>query len=369
MKRLLLAALLLLLAASASAQGQGTWVVGEGKSASCLAGTSAARADATLAATNDAYARCTAANDDWILVARFQLPGNETRGNPRDFVRCTPCAGKSGPGFQCTVRLLPQLCQQDGQPVASNADWNAPDRTREPAAAIPPGLQPPAEARGRRPAPSGVQAGDAAGCVAVSQAGNAQTLTNKCPDPIVVFWCVHSDGPRLGVAGCGANGNHYQHTATLPGKGSTSDPLTLPPDTSLDVDACFRGAGSQGRAGGTGADFCRTAKAGIVPEATTTTGKSGPETDTVPMVATSSGRSEEEACMRARIVGMEHGTPSACSCRLRGPVHVCQVQTSGPKPAHSVWRALRAEFMKRFGCRPELEKCAFPKNVGTGVRG
>jgi hypothetical protein len=182
-----------------------------------------------------------------------------------------------------------------------------------------------------------------------------------------VLWCLHTDGPRVGVAGCGANGKHFQHMATLPAKGSRSDPVTLPLNTSLDVGACFGGADSYRPADGTGAYLCKMGKAPIVPQATTT-GKTAPATDTIPMVATSSGRSEEEACMQARIVAMGSGTPDACSCRVRGPVHVCQVQTSGPKPPDALLRALKAEFRERFLCRPEVEKCVPRKNAGTGVR-
>lgn len=368
MQRSLLAPLLLLFATFAAAQGHGTWIVGEGKSASCLADRAAARNDATIAATNDAYARCVKANDDWNPVPQFQLPGNETRGNPRESVRCTPCAGASGPGFQCTVRLLPQRCQQDGQPVASNADWNAPDRAQPPAASSPPKAAAGAGAPRPPGATSGTQAGDASRCVAISDASNAQTLTNTCTESIVVAWCIRSDGPRVGVAGCGANGKHFQRTATLPARGSTVDPVTLPLNTSIDVGACFGGRGSYRPAEGSGAYVCEAATAPGAQQAPAS-GKAAPAIDASRVVATASGRSEEEACLQARSIAMETGAPGACSCRARAAVHVCQVQTNGPKPSYSVLRAVKERLRELLRCNPEVETCKPPANGGSGVRG
>lgn len=128
--------LLLLLGCSTVAADDNKLVVGNGNSGICMADRAMARNFATLDAKADAYERCNDFGKDWNLRDEWQLPANESKGNPRDVVQCTSCktdGPKPADGFKCTVRMLPQSCARSaaGQSLdrfASNADWEAKDR-------------------------------------------------------------------------------------------------------------------------------------------------------------------------------------------------------------------------------------------------
>lgn len=327
--------LLLLLGCSAMAADDIKLVVGNGNSGICMADRAKARNFATLDAKADAYERCNDFGKGWNLRDEWQLPANESKGNPRDVVQCTPCKtvdAKPADGFQCTVRMLPQSCVRPtaGQTVnefASNADWNAKDRTSGPA-----------------------KMETAAACVQVGKGENTKFLKNLCSKKIVVFWC-HKDGAGNQDLACGAGADRYYKLTTVLAAGqSDSNPPSHPLNVTLDYGACYGDIGDYKYTDAKGGYWCKPFVAA--------TGQTAIST------ITANATSTDEACMRARVLAMDQGKPSECACQIRGTANICRVQSSGPKPASSVINALKKELRDRYGCRPDDKDCKPATRVG-----
>lgn len=338
--------LLLLLGCSAAAAAADDikLVVGSGNSGICMADQGKARGFATLDAKADAYERCNDFGKDWNLRDEWQLPAGESKGNPRDVVQCTACKtadAKPADGFKCTVRMLPQSCVkpaagQSPDRYASNADWDARDRTSAPA-----------------------KPETAAACVQVGTGGNTMFLKNMCGKKIVVFWC-HKDGSSNRDLSCGAGEDrHYKLVTVLAaGQADNNPPPSHPLNVILDYGACYGDIGDFKYTDNKGGYRCQPPAAAAGQTAATT--------------ITANATSINESCMRGRLLAMNHGTPSECACQIRGPANICRVQYSGPTPPSSAINNLKnqlGDFVKKFPCAPSDSYCIKSRNVGTGVRG
>lgn len=332
--------LLLLIGSSAIAADDIKLVVGNGNSGICIADRAKARSFATLDAKADAYERCNNFGKDWNLRDEWQLPANESKGNPRDVVQCAPCRtvdAKPADGFNCTVRMLPQLCVRPaaGQTLdryVSNAEWDAKDRTSGP-----PKME------------------TAVACIKISTGENTNYLENLCDKKIVVFWC-HKDGSANQDLACSfGEDRHYKLTTVLAAKQSGNNPQSsYPLNVTLNYGACYGDIGDYKYTDNKGGYWCK------------------PPDQAAITTITANATTVKESCMRARLLAMNDGTPSECACQIRGPANICRVQYSGPTPPPSVINILKnqlGDFVKKFPCAKNDSYCIKSRNVGTGVRG
>ena len=166
-------------------------------------------------------------------------------------------------------------------------------------------------------------------------------------------------GYRSGLCGATEGSGRFYRLSTLLKPGATEDNrYSLPAHARITYGACFGGYGSYKHADDEGGYFCKPPKSAAGGAIWTITA-SAPDT--------------EEACLKARVMAMEQGTPGECDCQTRGNVSICRVQASGAKPDRTVIEAARKmlrEYTKDIKCDPKVEFCQPSRTVSIGaIRG
>ncbi len=199
-------------------------------------------------------------------------------------------------------------------------------------------------------------AGDAASCVQLGTTATAQSLKNVCGESIIVFWCHNSSKPVNKGGLCGDNKRYYRLTTMLKPGQVDSNPYSSPLGAHIAYGACFGDYGSYKYTDDKGGYLCKPPKSATKSAST--------------MISTSSGPTEEEACLKAKLLASDSGTPGECACKKHGKISVCKVESSGPKPAVSVINNLKGMLRELAKCDPHDKSCkhSVMSNPG-GIRG
>jgi hypothetical protein len=198
--------------------------------------------------------------------------------------------------------------------------------------------------------PGSALAGDAAGCLSLGAKGNSQTLTNNCRGTKVhVIWC-HGPSDKDRSEECGHKGRYFHQNSVLEPGESAGNMFSMPLGATIIYGAC---EGSYGTATPVGKNtqneyYCKAAKNALG--------------ETTPLTITTSGQNRDEVCTRAQALASESGqVPGECACESRGSLHICRVQSIGPKPKESppdvLIRKTREIIKEKFKCKPDDDDC------------
>lgn len=197
---------------------------------------------------------------------------------------------------------------------------------------------------------------NAADCIQLGATPKAQSLTNTCSEPVIVFWCHDLNQASLKDGLCGETRRYFRKNTMLKPGQTESNPYSHPLGAHLSYGACFGSYNSFEIIGEDGSYLCKGDHA------------------TATEISTSSAPDRAAACKQARELAASNGIPGECDCATKGKVFICHVAAATARQARSfedyATALAKGKIREALKCKEDDAACLNnrSRNVPTGVR-